>query len=64
VGLARLEVVRELGGMPPWGYLFNVLLISLVVMHVYWFVLILKVAVQQLTSGHAKDIREANAHED
>jgi hypothetical protein len=62
--LNRWEVIRELGQMPPWGYLFNVLLSSLVVMHLYWFTLILKVAIQQLRSGKADDIREDKAHDE
>eukprot|EP00884_Botryococcus_braunii_P017445 jgi/Botrbrau1/4384/Bobra.105_2s0030.1 len=57
-------VIRELGQIPPWGYLFNVLLSSLVVMHLYWFTLILKVAIQQLRSGKAEDIREDKAHDE
>lgn len=57
------EVIRELGHMPPWGYLFNILLSSLVVMHLYWFTLILKVAIQQLKSGKAEDIREEKPHD-
>ncbi len=46
------------GGKPvDYYYAFNSLLCILVAMHVYWFVLICKVAVT-VVGGAAKDVRE------
>lgn len=38
---------------PPLYYGFNTLLIMLLVMHVYWFILILRVIARQITSNSA-----------
>jgi hypothetical protein len=59
LALGRWGVVSVLGSLPPWGSYFNVLLCALLVMHAYWFRLIVKVAVNQLRAGKKlEDIRE------
>lgn len=60
----RWEIVRELGRMPLGAGLLNVLLGSLVLMHIYWFGLMLQIAVQQLGTGSVSDTREDDGHDD
>jgi len=44
--------------------LLNSLMAFLYVIHIYWFALILKVAYDKLATGHLKDVREEDSHED
>lgn len=43
---------------PPCLTAFNTFLLSLVVMHVYWFALILLVAYRRVALGEIEDSRE------
>jgi hypothetical protein len=52
------EQVAVLGFQPPYYYMFNGLLCVLVGLHMYWFVMILKVVGLQLNTGRAHDVRE------
>jgi hypothetical protein len=52
------DSVRVLSYRPPCYVLLNCLLCVLVVFHVYWFGLIVKVAIGTLRQGKAEDIRE------
>lgn len=47
-----------LGQRVPYYHFFNGMLITLVVLHVYWFGLIVRIAYRALATGAAKDIRE------
>jgi hypothetical protein len=52
------EQVAVLGYQPPYYFMFNGLLCLLVVLHVYWFGLILNVIRVKLNTGSAHDVRE------
>ena len=47
-----------LGGYPPWSRTFAACLCLLVALHVYWFVLIARIAIKSLCHGGFKDSRE------
>jgi len=42
----------------PFHFGFNAALMSLQVMHIYWFFLIIRAAIRTLTKGHVDDVRE------
>lgn len=54
----RHEIVRVLGGRPPCLGAFNAMLMALLVMHCYWFLLILRVAWRRIRAGEIQDSRE------
>lgn len=47
-----------LGHHPPYSLLFAGMLCMLVCMHVYWFVLLARIAILTVVTGRAKDTRE------
>lgn len=51
-----VEVRQILGYTPPLYYLFNSLMVLLVVLHVYWFVIICKIALDKVLEG--KDVED------
>jgi len=51
------ESLQHLGNVVSY-YSFSALLCTLVVLHVYWFWLILRVAVKKLVTGKVDDVRE------
>lgn len=55
---AALELPAVLGGRPPmwWGFVGGLLL--LLVLHVYWFSLIVRVAWMRVVTGGGRDLRE------
>jgi hypothetical protein len=57
VGVYRKESLQHLGNVVSY-YSFSALLCTLVVLHVYWFWLILRVAVKKLVTGKVDDVRE------
>ncbi len=56
--MRSVQSTEVLGKPVPYYYLFNGLLSLLVVMHVYWFTLIAKIAWRALATGAPDDIRE------
>lgn len=53
-----VESTAILGQQVPLYNLFNGMLITLVVLHIYWFGLIVRIAYRALATGAANDIRE------
>lgn len=53
------EVQDALGFKPPFHTLLNCLLVFMYMIHIYWFMLIMRVAYKKLTTGHLKDVRES-----
>ena len=53
-----VEVRQLLGYTPPLYHLFNSLMLLLVVLHVYWFAIICKIAVKALQGKDMEDTRE------
>ena len=47
---------RILGYTPPLYYLFNSLMVLLVVLHVYWYAIICKIALDKVLEG--KDVED------
>jgi hypothetical protein len=56
--ICRFELPLVLGHHPPYSLLFAGLLCTLVCMHVYWFVLLARIAIMTAVTGRAKDTRE------
>lgn len=52
-----VEVRHLLGYVPPLYYLFNSLMVLLVVLHVYWFAIICKIALDKVLEG--KDVTDS-----
>ena len=52
------EVERVLGYKPFLYPTFNALLVLLLILHVYWFAMICKIAYSKITTGKVEDIRE------
>ena len=59
----RFEAQSILGPIPFYR-LFNGLLITLLIMHIYWFALIVRIAWRVVTKGNADDVRESDSDED
>lgn len=53
-----LELPVMLGNKPPMYYMFNGLLLTLFVLHCYWFTLILRIVYMKIVTGQAHDMRE------
>ena len=47
-----------LGHPPAFHFIFSALLLLLLAMHVYWFWLIIKIALRKLVVGKVEDMRE------
>ena len=60
---SRFEAPAILGRVPFYR-VFNGLLIVLLVMHIYWFALIVRIAWRVVTKGNAEDVRESDSDED
>lgn len=58
INSALFELPLVLGHHPPYSLLFAGLLCTLVCMHVYWFVLLARIAIMTAVTGRAKDTRE------
>ena len=56
-----LDSIHENTHGPRLYYFFNTLLIMLLVMHLYWFALILRVIWKQVQSGGVDDVRSGEA---
>ena len=55
------EVEAVLGFKPQLYSLFNGLLVTLVVLHIYWFAIICNIALQKVLQGKdMADVREAD----
>lgn len=52
------EYPKVIDVTPSTYYMFNALLCMLLVLHVYWFSLILRIVWLTLTTGNANDVRE------
>jgi ceramide synthetase len=52
------ELPGVLDGKPPMFYMFNGLLLLLLMLHCYWFTLIMRVVYVTLTTGQTQDVRE------
>ena len=52
------EVKRVLGYKPFLYPTFNALLVLLLLLHVYWFAMICKIAYSKITTGKIDDVRE------
>ena len=61
--MRRFEAQAILGPIPFYR-LFNGLLITLLIMHIYWFALIVRIAWRVVTKGNADDVRESDSDED
>ena len=59
----RFEAQSMLGPIPFYR-LFNALLITLLIMHIYWFGLIVRIAWRVITKGSPDDVRESDSDED
>ena len=59
--LRRFESTKVLGFVIPLYHVFNGLLILLLVMHIYWFALIVRIAYRTVVSGHIDDSREVDS---
>ncbi|GFQ01717.1 asc1-like protein [Phtheirospermum japonicum] len=65
-----LDIERDRVYVPIYYYVFNTLLFSLLVLHIYWFVLMFRMLVDQVKSGGqvSEDVRsdseDEDAHED
>ncbi|KAL6573630.1 Ceramide synthase 1 loh3 [Orobanche hederae] len=51
---------------PIYYYIFNTLLFSLLVLHIYWFVLMFRMLVDQVKAGGqvSKDVRSENSEDE
>ena len=55
------EVEAVLRYKPPMYMVFNALLVTLVVLHIYWFAIICNIALQKVLQGkQMADVREAD----
>ena len=54
----RIEPPEILGEYPAKSLVFIAMLCSLVCMHIYWFVLIARIAWTSVATGQTKDTRE------
>ena len=61
--MRRFEAQTIIGPVPYYR-VFNGLLLTLLVMHIYWFALILRIAWRVVTKGNAEDVRESDSDED
>lgn len=62
--MCRYEVTEVLGYVIPFYHVFNALLILLLIMHCYWFALIVRIAYRTVVSGSIDDVRENDSDED
>lgn len=57
-------MTEVLGYVIPFYFVFNGLLILLLIMHCYWFALIVRIAYRTVVSGSIDDVRENDSDED
>lgn len=62
--MRRFESTEVLGFIIPLYHVFNGLLILLLIMHCYWFALIVRIAYRTVVSGHIDDVRENDSDSD
>ena len=53
-----------LGHRVPYYNVFNGLLLALLVMHIYWFALIARIAYRTVVTGSTDDVREGDSDDD